>query len=247
MSTVSVNVQPIARTRNRISSATTSGEHRTSILQVRDEPVRRVINVAAAAVGIVVAAPIMLLVAAAVKVSSPGPIIYTQTRVGLDRRQVRGAPPRSRRDSDIGGRPFAIYKFRTMCVDAEQGGNAVWAAKNDPRITPIGNFLRSTRLDELPQLYNVLLGDMNIVGPRPERPQIFARLREDIDQYQLRQIARPGITGLAQINQSYDTCVDDVRRKVAYDLEYVRHTSWVDDVIIMLKTVPVMLWRKGGW
>jgi lipopolysaccharide/colanic/teichoic acid biosynthesis glycosyltransferase len=134
-----------------------------------------------------------------------------------------------------------------MHVDAEADGNAVWAKPNDDRCTPIGRLLRSSRLDELPQLFNVLRGDMNIVGPRPERPCIFARLREDIAEYPLRQLARPGITGWAQINHTYDTSVEDVRVKVRYDLEYLQRQGLWTDMMIMVRTVPVMLFRKSGW
>jgi lipopolysaccharide/colanic/teichoic acid biosynthesis glycosyltransferase len=123
----------------------------------------------------------------------------------------------------------------------------VWATEGDPRVTPLGRFLRKCRIDELPQLINVIRGEMNIVGPRPERPSIFARLREDIAEYPLRQRAKPGITGWAQINQSYDSCIDDVRAKVRYDLEYLERQSLAEDLRIMVKTVPVMLFRKGGW
>lgn len=208
---------------------------------------RRAVNVAIALVALVVALPLMIVTAILVRLDSPGPIIYTQARVGLDRRRRRIAATVESRVTDIGGKPFTIYKFRTMRVDAEAGGSAVWATQQDPRVTSIGRFLRASRLDELPQLVNVLKGDMNIVGPRPERPQIFARLREDIQHYQVRQRARPGITGLAQINQAYDTCLDDVRKKVAYDLEYVRDSSVWDDLAIMAKTIPVMLMRRYGW
>jgi lipopolysaccharide/colanic/teichoic acid biosynthesis glycosyltransferase len=140
-----------------------------------------------------------------------------------------------------------MYKFRTMHVNAEVGGKAVWAQKNDPRTTIVGKFLRRTRLDELPQLYNVLRGEMNIVGPRPERPTIFAELRENIPQYAQRQRVKPGITGWAQINQSYDSCMDDVRNKVRFDLEYVQQQSLARDIRIMSATLPVMIFRKGGW
>ena len=145
----------------------------------------------------------------------------------------------------LGGAVFDMYKFRTMRVDAEKNG-AVWATKNDPRITPIGRVLRKTRLDELPQLFNVLRGDMNIVGPRPERPSIFLRLSQDIPEYRMRQRAKPGITGLAQISQAYDSCLDDVRNKVRYDLEYISRQSLAEDLRIMIKTVPVMLLRRGA-
>jgi len=208
---------------------------------------RRALNILVALVGLVIAAPVMLLIAIAVKLTSPGPVFYTQTRVGLDRR-IRGEGNLNRRrNADIGGLPFEIYKFRTMRVDAESGGGAVWASKDDPRVTPIGGFLRQYRLDELPQLINVLKGEMNIVGPRPERPQIFAELRETIEQYPLRQRAKPGITGLAQVSQSYDSCVDDVRKKVEFDLRYLRRQGLAQDLKIMLKTIPVILFRKGGW
>jgi lipopolysaccharide/colanic/teichoic acid biosynthesis glycosyltransferase len=134
-----------------------------------------------------------------------------------------------------------------MRVDAEADGRAVWAQKRDPRVTPIGGILRMTRLDELPQLYNVIRGDMNIVGPRPERPQIFAELRETIPEYPFRQRVKPGITGWAQINQSYDSCIDDVRKKVRLDLEYMNRQSLLMDLRIMSMTIPVMLLRRGGW
>lgn len=212
-----------------------------------EDRARRALNILVALVGLLIAAPVMLLIAIAVKFTSPGPVFYTQTRVGLDRR-IRGEGNLNRRrNADIGGLPFEIYKFRTMRVDAESAGGAVWASKDDPRVTPIGGFLRQYRLDELPQLINVLKGEMNIVGPRPERPQIFAELRDTIEQYPLRQRAKPGITGLAQVSQSYDSCIDDVRKKVEFDLRYLRRQSLAEDLKIMLKTIPVILFRKGGW
>jgi lipopolysaccharide/colanic/teichoic acid biosynthesis glycosyltransferase len=134
-----------------------------------------------------------------------------------------------------------------MAVDAEGRCGVVWAQKQDPRVTPLGRILRKTRLDELPQLLNVVRGEMNIVGPRPERPSIVARLRRDIGEYGFRHRAKPGITGLAQINHSYDSSVDDVRVKVRYDLEYLRRQSLFEDARIMLLTIPVMLFRRGGW
>src|ERR1700752_109902 len=123
----------------------------------------------------------------------------------------------------------------------------VWARPDDPRVTAVGRILRSYRLDELPQLVNVLLGDMNVVGPRPEQPTIFERLRHQVDRYEQRQRARPGITGWAQVNQPYDTSVDSVRRKVELDLEYIRRQSVLEDVRILLRTLPVMLGTKGAW
>jgi lipopolysaccharide/colanic/teichoic acid biosynthesis glycosyltransferase len=212
----------------------------------RSEVAARIVNVFIAVLGLVAAAPIMLLVALAVRLTSKGPALYSQVRVGLDRR-YRSQRKHDRRVHDQGGKPFRMYKFRSMVVDSEADGRAVWAKKNDPRTTPIGRVLRKTRLDELPQLYNVLRGDMNIVGPRPERPQIFAELRESIPQYHMRQRVKPGITGWAQVNLAYDSSLDDVRRKVSYDLQYVGRQSMLEDLRIMSMTVPVMLLRRGGW
>ena len=207
----------------------------------------RIVNVALASIAMFFLAPLFIAVAIAIKLTSRGPIFYMQPRVGVDRRTSGTATGYDRRGRDLGGTIFLIYKFRTMFVDAETKTGAVWATKGDPRITPIGRFLRKCRIDELPQLINVIRGEMNIVGPRPERPSIFARLREDIAEYPLRQRAKPGITGWAQINQSYDSCLDDVRAKVRYDLEYLERQSLAEDLRIIVKTVPVMLFRKGGW
>src|SRR5690242_17998213 len=209
---------------------------------------RRALNFFVALIAVVALLPVMLLIAMLVWLTSPGPVLYTQVRVGLDRRDLaRRASQNHRRERNLGGQPFTIYKFRTMRVDAEHQSGAVWAQQSDPRVTPIGRLLRQYRLDELPQLFNVLQGDMNIVGPRPERPTIFAELREHIAEYPLRQRAKPGITGLAQINHHYDRSLEDVRTKVHYDLEYIRRRSVMEDVRIMLKTLPVIFRRQGGW
>jgi len=213
------------------------------------EKARRALNVVVAAASLVLLAPLFLVIAAAVKLSSPGPVLFTQERVGVDKRRrsrdrrtsQRGGS--DRRGTDSGGRVFTIYKFRTMCVsrvDAEQ----VWAQKDDPRITPVGRVLRALRFDELPQLWNVLRGEMNIVGPRPEQPEIFRHLRSEITDYQRRQEVLPGITGWAQINNGYDQTFRDVERKVNYDLEYVRRRSTLEDLKIMVLTVPVVIGRK---
>ena len=209
--------------------------------------VNRTLNCVLALVGLVTLLPVLLLVALMIKLTSRGPVLYTQVRVGLDRREPLRASWNHRRERDLGGAPFTIYKFRTMRVDAEQGSGAVWAQQRDPRVTAVGGLLRQYRLDELPQLLNVLKGEMNIVGPRPERPTIFAELREHIAEYPLRQRAKPGITGLAQINHHYDRSLEDVRTKVHYDLEYIRRQSVAEDLRIMLKTLPVILLRRGGW
>ncbi len=211
------------------------------------ELLNRGMNFLLASVALVLVLPVLLVIAAAVKLTSRGPVFYLQERVGLDRRAAGRAEQNHRRGVDLGGRPFIIYKFRTMWVDAERECGAVWAQQRDPRVTPVGRILRQYRLDELPQLLNVLRGEMNIVGPRPERPTIFAELRAHIAEYPLRQRAKPGITGLAQINHHYDRSLDDVRTKVSYDLEYIRRQSVREDLRIMLKTIPVILWRRGGW
>jgi len=206
------------------------------------------LNVIVAALGLLLALPVMALIAVAIRLTSRGPVFYSQTRVGLDRRNGRLPVDISRRRSDIGGRPFTIYKFRTMATrPLHAEGDEVWAKPDDPRVTSIGRVLRKYRLDELPQLWNVLRGDMNIVGPRPEQPSIFVALRETIEGYQGRQRVRPGITGLAQVNQSYDQCLDDVRKKVSLDLEYISRQSLSEDLKIMALTVPVMVFRKGAW
>jgi Sugar transferases involved in lipopolysaccharide synthesis len=215
--------------------------------RTRSEILNRLVNILIACVALVLLAPVLLLVALAIKLTSRGPVLYSQTRVGLDRRRGRVDALYDRREQDTGGRIFTIYKFRSMYMDAEQHSGAVWAQRDDPRVTFVGRFLRRARLDELPQLVNVIMGDMNIVGPRPERPSIFARLREDITEYPLRQRARPGITGWAQINHNYDASLDDVRTKVRYDLEYLERQSLAEDLRIMVRTVPVMLFKKGGW
>lgn len=214
--------------------------------QTRSENLDRIVNITLASIGLVMAAPIMLVFAVLVKLTSPGPIFYAQARVGLDRRRSGVPGVYDRRTRDLGGRAFMILKFRTMGVGAEKHG-AVWAARKDARVTRVGRVMRKYRIDELPQLVNVLRGEMNIVGPRPERPSIFSRLCDDIAEYPLRQRARPGITGWAQVNQAYDTSIDDVRAKVRYDLEYIERQGVAEDLMIMARTVPVMIFRKGGW
>jgi lipopolysaccharide/colanic/teichoic acid biosynthesis glycosyltransferase len=202
--------------------------------------------VAVAAAGLVLALPLMLIVALAIKLTSPGPVFFTQKRVGLDRRDLHLPSGNWRRHENHGGRLFTLYKFRTMVDGAERDGQ-VWATPDDPRITRVGAFLRKYRLDELPQLWNVIRGDMNIVGPRPEQPEIFKELREQVDHYPLRQRTLPGITGRAQINHHYDKTVDDVRIKLRYDLEYLERQSVAEDLGILMKTVPAVLSKKGAW
>jgi lipopolysaccharide/colanic/teichoic acid biosynthesis glycosyltransferase len=208
-----------------------------------------VVSVCLALVGLIVLSPLLAVIALAIKLTTPGPICYRQIRVGVDRRRARGdaaTPLYDRRTCDLGGAVFRIYKFRSMRVDAERESGVVWATVDDPRVTPVGRFLRKTRMDEIPQLLNVLRGDMNVVGPRPERPSFFGRLRETIPEYPLRQRARPGITGWAQVNQGYDSSVDDVRRKVQLDLEYIEQQGLAVDLRILARTIPVVLFGRGA-
>jgi len=208
---------------------------------------RRLLNVAVAAVGLVLALPLMLTLAALIKLTSRGPVLFKQTRIGLDRRALSRAGGNTRRQIDYGGTPFTMYKFRTMYVDRHGRARQAWAKPDDDRVTPVGRVLRRFRLDELPQLINVLRGEMNMVGPRPEQPAIFVQLRERLEGYQRRQRVRPGITGWAQVNQGYDTSIEDVRRKLRYDLDYIRGQSPVADLKIMARTIPVMAFRQGSW
>jgi len=217
----------------------------TEVETFADDRARRILNVVLAALGLVVAAPLMVVIALLVRLSSPGPIFYTQTRVGVDRRNPLDLNGNGRRKVNYGGKLFRIDKFRTM--RPSDNAPQVWASPNDSRITPIGRVLRKYRLDELPQLVNVLRGEMNIVGPRPEQPNIFMQLRGEIDGYDQRQRVLPGITGLAQISHHYDACVDDVRRKLSFDLEYIGRESALEALRILLRTVPVILFRRGAW
>lgn len=185
-------------------------------------------NTIMAAIGIVVAFPLMLLTAVAVRFSSPGPALYRQTRVGL------------------GGRPFTIYKFRSMRTDAETGTGAVWATKDDPRVTPVGRVIRKIRFDELPQLFNVLRGEMSIVGPRPERPEFVKTLSEQIPYYRQRHCVRPGITGWAQINYKYGDTLEDTITKLEYDLYYIKNMSFSMDFYIIFHTIKAMLLSRGA-
>jgi lipopolysaccharide/colanic/teichoic acid biosynthesis glycosyltransferase len=213
----------------------------------RNEKASRALNLTLGTLALVIVSPLLVLIALVLKMTSRGPILYAQTRVGLDRRWRSTLAFRERRLEDLGGQVFTIYKFRTMRVDAERGSGAVWAKENDPRVTKLGKYMRILRLDELPQFWNVVLGDMNIVGPRPERPSIVSRLREDIPEYQFRHRVKPGITGLAQINQNYDASLDDVRSKVGWDLRYINEQGFWLDVKIMLRTVPSILLKYRGW
>lgn len=217
---------------------------------------KRTIDIVGASVGIILTAPLMALVALAVKIDSRGPVFYSQTRVGINRRRSgrrlaamnasEDRRSRERRREDLHGRPFSILKFRTMVVDAEKQSGPVWATQNDPRITRIGKFLRKTRLDEIPQFLSVLKGDMSLVGPRPERPKFVADLSTQVDNYTRRLDVKPGITGLAQVENGYDSSLASVNRKVQYDLQYIRTWSVFSDLRILAKTVVVVITGKGA-
>ena len=211
-----------------------------------EEVALRVINMIVAAIALVLLSPVILIIAVLIRIDSPGPVFYRQVRVGLDRRTPEGRREAvGRRVSDMGGKPFEIVKFRTMATDAEKHSGPVWARDDDPRVTKVGRILRRTRLDEIPQFWNVLRGEMSIVGPRPERPAFVQQLREEIEGYPLRQQVPPGITGWAQINRPADRSVDDVRQKVDFDLEYLDRRSVWFDLWIMLRTFPVMFERDN--
>jgi lipopolysaccharide/colanic/teichoic acid biosynthesis glycosyltransferase len=210
---------------------------------------KRGLDVILSALALLALLPLFILVAIAIKLDSPGPIVYSQVRVGLNRRRRReGANPvgGERRKADSFGRPFKIYKFRSMVVDAERKTGPVWATKTDSRVTRLGKFLRKTRIDETPQLWNVLLGDMSIVGPRPERPTFVRSFAESLPGYPERCAALPGITGLAQVKSQYDSSIETVNRKLQYDLYYVRHGRLMLDLKIMAATVKVMARGEGA-
>ncbi len=188
---------------------------------------KRLIDVIIAGGSLVVLSPLMALIALTVKATSRGPILYRQERVGLDKKS------------------YSLLKFRTMRVGAEKEGTPVWASENDRRVTPIGGFLRSLRLDELPQFVNVLKGEMSVIGPRPERPYFVEQLERDIPYYSLRYSAKPGLTGWAQVNYPYGASVEDAHTKLQYDLYYIQETSLFLDLVILLKTLQTVLFRPG--
>jgi lipopolysaccharide/colanic/teichoic acid biosynthesis glycosyltransferase len=173
-------------------------------------------------------APVMLIVGLLIKLTSPGPVLYHQQRVGK------------------GGKTFTIHKFRSMRADAESKTGAVWAKSNDSRVTRFGRFMRRTRLDELPQLWNVLVGEMSLVGPRPERPEFVAKLTEQIPFYGLRHGVRPGLTGWAQVRYTYGASVEDALEKLQYDLFYIKHLRISFDLLILFWTMKTVVLRRGA-
>jgi len=184
---------------------------------------KRVVDVAICLLLLPIALVIVALAAIAIKLTSRGPVFYAHKRVGIE------------------GRDFTFVKLRTMIQDAERDTGPVWATPDDPRITTVGRILRRLRLDEVPQLWSVLKGDMSLVGPRPERPHFVEQFRPQIPLYEKRLMVRPGITGWAQVNHPYDTCPEDVIEKLRYDLYYIRHISFSLDLQILVHTVGVML------
>lgn len=189
---------------------------------------KRTVDIVFASMGLLLSAPLMALIALAVKWDAPGPVFYTQERVGQREK------------------PFRIVKFRTMVQNAEQLSGPVWAGERDSRITRVGRILRKLRLDELPQFWNVLRGDMSFVGPRPERPVFVQRLKKRFPYYGERHTVKPGITGWAQVNYPYGACDEDALKKLEYDLFYVKNFSILMDLYIVLKTVQIVLFGKGA-
>ena len=189
---------------------------------------RRIISCASAAVLLLLLSPVLIIAMIAIKLDSPGPIIYSQIRVGENGKLIR------------------IHKFRSMRKDAESGNKAVWAVENDPRITRVGGFLRKTRIDELPQLINVLLGDLEFVGPRPERPEFVQKLQDLIPYYELRHTVKPGLTGWAQVMFHYCGTIDESKEKLQYDLFYIKNLSLKLDIFIIFHTVKIVLLGRGA-
>jgi sugar transferase (PEP-CTERM system associated) len=189
---------------------------------------KRAMDIVLAVTGLILAAPIMAIVSVLVRMTSPGPVLYAQRRVGQD------------------GQIFIIRKFRSMHADAEAHTGAVWAQENDDRVTPIGRILRRTRLDELPQLWNVLIGDMSFVGPRPERPEFVEELTNQIPFYGQRNVVKPGITGWAQVRYTYGASVEDALQKLQFDLFYIKNLSIALDLFIIITTVKTVLLRRGS-
>lgn len=189
--------------------------------------VKRTFDTILSAIGITLSLPAVILIAAAIKLDSPGPVLIKQGRVGMR------------------GKVFSMLKFRTMRRDAEAQSGPVWATENDPRVTRVGKFLRAAHLDELPQLWNVFMGEMSIVGPRPERPYFVNEFRKVVRHYDRRLCVKPGITGLAQIKRGYDQTLADVKKKLRYDLLYVQKVCPLLDLKLMAMTLGAVISRTG--
>ena len=189
---------------------------------------KQVFDFVFAACILLIASPLMLLVAVLIKLDSPGPVLLRQERVGQN------------------GKIFTLYKFRSMYFDAEEKTGPVWASENDPRVTRIGRIIRTLRLDELPQMINVLKGEMSIVGPRPERPFFTEKLQKDLPYYKQRLVVKPGITGWAAVKYKYTSSIESAREKLQYDLYYIKNRSFLLDMVILLKTIQVMITGEGS-
>jgi sugar transferase (PEP-CTERM system associated) len=189
---------------------------------------KRLTDLTVSVIGLLLVSPLLALIAALVRLTSTGPVLYHQQRVGQH------------------GRIFTLHKFRSMQEDAEAHTGAVWAHRDDTRVTPVGRFLRRTRLDELPQLWNVLIGDMSVVGPRPERPEFVTQLTRDIPFYGQRHVVRPGLTGWAQVRYTYGASVEDALMKLQYDLFYIKNMSLALDLFIIFSTIKTVLLRRGA-
>jgi len=217
---------------------------------------KRVIDISGSAIGLLLGLPLFFVVGILIKLDSPGPVFFRQERVGMNRRRrerrtleiKRNKQERrtDRRKKNLYGETFYLYKFRTMVVDAEKGCGPIWAKSDDPRITNIGKVLRKTRIDELPQLINVLKGEMSLVGPRPERYHFVRDFICRIDGYPNQLGVKPGITGQAQVENGYDSCMEDVKLKVNHDLNYIQQWSLLKDFKILLKTILVVATGKGA-
>jgi sugar transferase (PEP-CTERM system associated) len=189
---------------------------------------RRIVSAIVAAISLIVLLPLFLVVAILIKLDSPGPPIYSQIRVGQNNKRIR------------------IYKFRSMRNDAETAGNAVWAVEDDPRVTRVGRVLRKLRIDELPQLFNVLVGELDFVGPRPERPEFVEKLQSLIPYYALRHTVKPGITGWAQVMFHYGSTIDEAKEKLQYDLFYIKNMSLKLDLLILFHTMKIVILGRGA-
>jgi sugar transferase (PEP-CTERM system associated) len=201
-----------------------AGFHRTGLINLY----KRGVDLFLSVVGLILSVPFFPLVALAIKLDSPGPVFFQQVRVGS------------------GEKEFMLYKFRSMIQDAEKGSGAVWAEKNDTRVTRIGRVLRKSRIDEIPQLFNVLKGEMSFIGPRPERPELVEQLKKEIYYYSKRHTIKPGLTGLAQVRYSYGATAKDAVEKLRYDLFYIKNISLFLESLILLETVKVVLFGRGA-
>ena len=227
-----------------------------ALMAMINRTIKRTLDIVGSIVGLILCLPIMLILPILIKLDSRGPVFYTQLRIGVNRRksdrryhqksEIDCSRRRDRRREDLMGKPFNVIKFRTMVDRAEKLSGPVWATKDDPRITRFGRFMRRSRLDEIPQFINVLRGDMSLVGPRPERPSFVKDLSQQVDGYAQRLQVKPGLTGLAQVEQGYDSSIASVAEKVRYDVSYIKDMSLWSDIKILLKTVVVVFTGRGA-